>query len=120
MQPFCLELIRQAKVHGLTVILTCTYRSNAEQAALYAYGRNGNPGPKRTNAPPGSSLHNFTQNGKPAARAFDVAIIEHGKCNWDAQSPAWKQLGAIGEELGLEWGMRWKSFPEAVHFQKVA
>jgi peptidoglycan L-alanyl-D-glutamate endopeptidase CwlK len=116
LRPLAAKLIEQAAAHGIDVILTCTYRSNEEQAALYRRGRTV-PGPRVTNAKPGESLHNVIKDGKPCAHAFDIAIIEHGKCNWDACSEAWKVVGAIGEALGLEWGFRWRSFPECPHFQ---
>lgn len=100
-----------------SVFLTCTYRSREEQAELYSRGRTA-PGRKVTNAKPGQSLHNATDSkGKPAARAYDVAVLESGKLNWNADSLLWQIVGEEGEKLGLSWAWRWKSFKEAPHFQ---
>lgn len=103
---------------GANAFITCTYRSNQEQAALYAQGREF-AGPKVTNAKPGESLHNAVdkETGKPAALAYDLAILENGKLNWDAKSEAWQIVGKAGVSLGLEWAWNWKSFKEAPHFQ---
>lgn len=53
--------------------ITCTYRSNDEQNALYAQGRT-TKGAKVTNAVAGSSPHNY----KPSA-AFDIGFISLSK-----------------------------------------
>lgn len=121
LQPLASSLINKgnallAPLHA-SVIITCTYRSEAEQAHLYAIGRTA-PGKKVTNAPAGKSLHNLvTLKGTPAARAFDVAILIYGKLNWDLANPAWQTIGKLGVDLGLEWGGNWSKFREGPHFQ---
>ena len=114
-----LDPILQAR--GVRVILTCTYRSNAEQADLYAQGRT-KPGPVVTRAQPGQSKHNaIDANGKPASEAFDIALLYLGKCVWSTEQPYrewWDRLGAIAEDVGLEWyGRPGAPFREFVHFQ---
>lgn len=122
LQPLASKFINQANVKlaslNASVFLTCTYRDNDEQAALYAIGRS-LPGKKVTNAKPGESKHNFVdaKTGKPAAAAFDIAIIVNGKLNWSLDHPAWQLAGELGEELGLEWAGRWTKFREGPHFQ---
>lgn len=101
---------------GIDFILTCTYRDNEAQAKLYSSGRN-IPGPVLTNAGPGQSAHNWTEGGRPASKAFDVCVTEHGKCRWDTKHPHWSQMGNIGEHLGLEWAGHWQTFKEYPHFQ---
>lgn len=61
------------------VILTCTHRSNQEQADLYAIGRT-KPGRKVTNAKPGQSKHN-----KLPSDAIDVAFLHRieNKLSWN-------------------------------------
>ena len=100
------------------VIITCTYRNDDEQAELYAIGRS-LPGKKVTNAKPGESKHNKrdAKTGKPAAEAFDIAIIVDGKLNWDINHRVWQLAGEVGERLGLEWAGRWTRFKEGPHFQ---
>jgi peptidoglycan L-alanyl-D-glutamate endopeptidase CwlK len=116
MQPMVTRLLADARAAGIDLLVTCTYRSNAEQAALYAIGRT-KPGRIVTNAKPGRSNHNTTQNGKPAALAVDVVPLRDGKSVWAASDPVWKKVGEIGEKVGLEWAGRWKTFREYPHFQ---
>jgi len=91
---------------GCQLFLTCTYRSNEEQAALYAQGRT-KPGPIVTKALPGQSYHNH----KPAL-AYDVAVLVNGKLDWNTKGEAWKAIKKTGITCGLE-GL---SF-ELAHFQ---
>lgn len=118
LQPLAREFLARCQAAGVNAFLTCTYRSNAEQAKLYAKGRTA-PGPKVTNAAPGKSRHNATDAaGKPASTAFDIAIKHaDGSLNWDARSKAWATAGAIGMSLGLDWGGSWAKFKDAPHFQ---
>jgi peptidoglycan L-alanyl-D-glutamate endopeptidase CwlK len=115
---------------GVTVLLTCTYRSNEEQAKLYAQGRS-TPGPVVTRAKPGQSKHNATTaSGAPAAEAFDVVPLLHGKPIWttkdDSNTPEhedaiWQAIGAHGVAVGLKWyGTKGAEFPEYPHFQNPA
>jgi peptidoglycan LD-endopeptidase CwlK len=106
----------EMKKKGIDYIITCTYRSNEEQAKLYAKGRS-DFGRIVTNARPGESAHNVTRNGMPAACAFDIAVFENGKLNWSANDPDWKAAGEIGLIVGLDWAGVWKSFREFPHFQ---
>jgi peptidoglycan L-alanyl-D-glutamate endopeptidase CwlK len=117
LQPLCRAFLAQAEKQNIDVLITCTYRSNAEQDVLYAQGRT-TPGRIVTRAKAGQSAHNFTIDGKPAAKAFDVVPLVDGKPQWDAGHPAWQELGKIGMGLGLNWygapGSRFVEFP---HFQ---
>ena len=95
---------------GIDVLVTCVYRSGAEQNALYAQGRT-TPGLKVTNAQAGQSAHNF-------GLAIDVVPIVNGKPDWDGMDPVWQQIGSIGQAAGLEWyGAPGQPFPELPHFQ---
>ena len=113
----------------IEVFPTCTYRSWAEQAELWELGRTkkSHVGPWSaarplgrivTKARPGSSAHNYAVNGKPMGLAMDVAILVHGKLDWDARSPYWQRVGQIGQSVGLIWyGAPNAPFKEAAHFQ---
>lgn len=118
LQPLAEEFLKRAKTAGIDVIVTCTYRSNAEQEALYEQGRT-KPGHIVTRARPGQSAHNHVNAaGRPAALAFDVVPLIHGKCDWRGGDPLWQELGRIGEELGLNWyGRPGAPFREYPHFQ---
>lgn len=110
------RLLAECEAAGLDVLVTCTWRSEAEQAALYAQGRTA-PGKIVTRAKPGQSRHNRTLDGFPASTAFDVVPLRHGKPVWDANDHLWQRVGEIGERIGLEWAGRWKRFKEYPHFQ---
>jgi peptidoglycan L-alanyl-D-glutamate endopeptidase CwlK len=110
----CLELCAQAKARGIDLLVYCTLRTLAEQAALYASGRT-KPGRILTNAEPGRSLHNPDGLGK--AWAFDCVPLVEGKIVWDDHALI-DQVGAIGEACGLQWAGRWRGkLRERVHFQ---
>jgi len=97
---------------GIDVIITCTYRSGAEQNELYAQGRT-KSGRIVTWAKAGQSKHNLMP-----SKAFDIAIIKNGKCVWDISDPSWEIVGKTGTELGLKWGGNWKSQKrEFPHFE---
>lgn len=104
----CHQFVADCKKDGIDVLITCTFRTLAEQAELYARGRT-KPGKKVTNAKPGFSFHNFRL-------AFDFVPIVHGKAVWN--DPAlFTRCGEIGESIGLEWAGRWKTFKEMAHMQ---
>ena len=110
------QFAAKCKTAGIDFILTCTYRDDEAQMKLFNSGRN-TPGPILTHAGPGQSAHNCKLNGKPAAKAFDVCVMEHGKPQWQTQHPHWSQMGNIGEFIGLEWAGHWRTFKEFPHFQ---
>lgn len=112
---------------GVSVLLTCTYRSNAEQDKLYEQGRT-LPGAIVTNAKAGKSKHNVCgADGVPAAEAFDVVPLLHGKCVWsptdvaatpENEATIWQMIGAHGIAVGLKWyGSPGAAFKEYPHFQ---
>lgn len=103
---------------GVTVLVTCTYRDNAEQARLYNQGRT-TPGRIVTNARPGKSKHNCTDaQGKPASEAFDVVPLRSGKPVWDSSDPAWQIIGAHAVAVGLKWyGSPGSPFVEHPHME---
>lgn len=95
---------------NIDALVTCTLRSNDEQAALYAQGRSA-PGHVVTDAPAGRSAHNY-------GLALDIVPIINGKPDWNGKDPVWAQIGAIGQAAGLEWaGEPGFPFPEEPHFQ---
>ena len=99
---------------GLPVLIYCTLRSEAEQAALFAQGRTA-PGRIVTNARAGQSEHNPDRNGK--AWAFDAVPTRNGAPLW-ADDDALRRMGELGEACGLTWAGRWVgSLRERVHFQ---
>lgn len=102
----CVKFLQECAKYGTPVIVTQTFRSFEEQEALYAKGR-ALPGPVVTNARAGDSFHNYR-------RAFDVVFSRGTGISYFGP---WDEIGPIGEKLGLEWGGRFKTFPDKPHFQ---
>lgn len=96
------------------------YRTPEEQAKLFKQR------PKVTNANSWQSMHQY-------GVAFDIVMLydndNNGKfeeASWDLKkdinkdgTPEWRLVIAYFESKGWEWAGRWKSFPEAPHFQKA-
>jgi peptidoglycan LD-endopeptidase CwlK len=106
-QPYARALVQKAAGVGITIKILSGLRTYAEQDALYAQGRTA-PGNIVTKAKAGQSNHNF-------GIAFDVGVFEGTKYLGD--SPKYKAVGALGAELGLEWGGSWKTIVDQPHFQ---
>jgi len=120
LESIAVQLVPQWKAMGLDILITCTYRSDAEQAQLYAQGRS-KPGKVVTNAQPGRSAHNYTIHGVPASLAFDIVPLQNGKPVWDTKGAAkalWHQAAKPAIEHGLRWyGANGSAFQEYPHFQ---
>ena len=97
------------KDKDIDLLVTSTYRDNESQQALYEQGRT-TAGKVVTNAKAGDSWHNWRC-------AVDVVPMVNGKPNWDGLHPVWDQIGTLGEQAGLEWAGRWRTFKELAHFQ---
>ena len=97
------------KENDIDLLVTSTYRDQESQNALYAQGRT-TVGKVVTNAKAGESWHNWRC-------AVDVVPMVNGKPDWDGSHPVWDKIGELGEQAGLEWAGRWRSFKELAHFQ---
>jgi peptidoglycan L-alanyl-D-glutamate endopeptidase CwlK len=106
-QPMARALVQKAALSGIRIKIISGLRTYAEQDELYAQGRT-TPGSKVTNARGGYSNHNF-------GIAFDVGVFEGNK--YLADSVKYKAVGALGTDLGLEWGGNWKSIVDQPHFE---
>ena len=106
-QPLARELIAAAAAAGIAIKIISGTRTYEEQNALYEQGRS-TPGRIVTNARGGYSNHNF-------GIAFDIGVFEGGR--YLDESPAYKTVGALGKQLGLEWGGDWKSIQDEPHFE---
>ena len=118
LRPKAKSFLQLCKMDGIDVLIYCTYRSSEEQNELYAKGRT-KPGRIVTNAKGGQSAHNHTENGKPAALAFDAVptrkVNGHTECLWSAPK-LYARMGQIAEEVGLKWGGNWHKFQDKPHF----
>ena len=140
LDPRLWELARQhedlAEASGVRLLIYCTWRSKAEQRALYAQGRlpldTTNAMRKEAGLDPitlaenrrkvtwlrTGSKHNATdKDGKPAALAYDACPLDaQGHLDWDTEGLAWAIVVAAGERLGLAWGGDWER-PDGPHWQ---
>jgi len=109
MRPFARALIERAAGHGIIIKVTSGTRSFAEQNDLFAQR------PIVTRARGGFSNHNF-------GIAIDITIFTGSADPEKAktpvfESPLYKVIGALGTDLGLEWGGNWKTIVDEPHFQ---
>lgn len=95
-----LALTRKAKVFGVDLMVTETYRSKERQAALFAQGAT-----KLKDV----GVHHY-------GLAADFAKLESGKAEWGGD---WSFLGRLCEELGLVWGGDWGKPLEKHAFRDV-
>ena len=106
-RPYARALYFKARDHGIAINIISGTRTYAEQDALYAQGRT-TGGEIVTNARGGYSNHNF-------GIAFDIGVFSGNR--YLPESPLYKAVGALGMELGLEWGGNWTSIVDQPHFQ---
>ena len=92
-------------------ILTCTHRTEEEQAELYAQGRT-KKGKIVTQLKTGSK-HNFFP-----SQAFDIAFVRKDRAlDWSPQY--FKLFADIVKEVApdVKWGGNWKKFKDIPHFE---
>jgi peptidoglycan LD-endopeptidase CwlK len=93
---------------GINLRLTSGLRTFEEQNELYSKGR---PiGKIVTNAKAGESYHNY-------GLAFDVALMDENKPNWNYNDPRWDKIGKLGKSLGFKWGGDFKTISDKPHFE---
>lgn len=111
--PFLHEAFKIAASHGLRAEIISGLRTYQEQADLFAQGRT-KPGPKVTNARPGSSWHNY-------GLAVDFGLFK-GRDYVDTKDPrkaeqVYREIGDLAKEYGIEWGGSWRRFKDTPHFE---
>lgn len=94
--------------NGLKIKITDTWRTKAEQDALYAQGRT-KPGVIVTGVRYPWSNHNW-------GVAFDFCR-DDGKKIYENSDGFFEKVGAIGKKLGLYWGGDWPTFKDRPHFE---
>ncbi|TRZ47995.1 M15 family peptidase [bacterium] len=135
--PVVAELCRRHQLacwvkHNINLLITETYRSQDRQCLLWAQGRPVADLPAAVRAVvaryapewleleicPGPVVTWTLASKHTSRRAFDVVPMRDGKCIWSEKDPAWEQIGAEGEALGLEWGGSWpEGQKDRPHFQ---
>lgn len=103
------EVISRARREGMDMRVVSDFRSVEEQNALYEQGRT-TPGRIVTNAPGGSSWHNY-------GLAVDVAFNNaRGQPSWP-EDANWDRYGEIAVGRGLEWGGNWRGINDRPHIE---
>lgn len=123
---------------GLDIIITQTLRTNEEQVAYYAQGRNPVTETNRLRSRAGMSPIGEAENRKKVTNAataadsfhgyglaYDIAVvdptgkkIDWNKPDWNFNSVNdWNEVGKLAAELGIEWGGTWQSFTDIPHYQ---
>jgi peptidoglycan LD-endopeptidase CwlK len=109
----------------LAIRVTYGLRTFEEQAALYAQGRT-KPGKVVTNAPAGSSFHNY-------GLALDFVILydkdkngTYETISWDTVKdedkdgiPDWTEIAKVFKNTGWTWGGDFKSISDKPHVEKT-
>ena len=100
------KVLAKMKELGHPMKIASSYRTWAEQDALYAKGRT-KPGSIVTNARGGESWHNYKV-------AVDCCFTT---CEAFGDSQPWHIYGQIAREYGFEWGGDWSTFKDRPHIQ---
>ena len=106
-QPFARALVHKAAAAGITIKIISGFRTFDEQEKLFAQGRT-TQGKIVTHARGGHSNHNF-------GIAFDIGVFDGGL--YLPESTKYAVVGALGMNLGLEWGGNWTTIHDEPHFQ---
>lgn len=134
LQPTVLLLLHRAKMEGLNTLIASTggARTAAEQLTLYAKGRHHSDSGDWVYDDPvhrSGVVTNALPKDAPHCHrgAVDVLLLEGGKVlSMDSHLPPpelarqlalYCRLGAIGEDLGLIWGGRFRSIHDYPHFE---
>jgi peptidoglycan L-alanyl-D-glutamate endopeptidase CwlK len=114
-KPMAQDLLLACAQAGIPVRVVSTGRTPEEQAQKL------NAGQSWTLA----SMH-LPQPPEGKSEAIDIVpeqILDENKADWDPTNPLWGQIGAIGKDLGLEWGGDWTHLNggtgDPSHFQYV-
>jgi len=92
-------LIIQLESEHIEFMPTCFYRTQSEQAVLYAQGKSKTLNSKHTEW-----------------LAMDLALVNFGQLVWK-ESPAYKKAGELWKSMGHVWGGDWESLGDIYHFE---
>lgn len=137
-QAAAARAIADLKARGIPYVITYTFRTYAEQAALYAQGRQSlmvvntlRQSAGLPDIPAKENTYTVTKcNGERIAdggtgrsphqlgTALDVVPLENGRAVWPpASDPRWKQIAQSFKANGFEWGGDWPDFLDLPHYQ---
>lgn len=114
LQALWAQLVPAAAAQGYTIFLTCTHRSNAEQAQLYALGDRRTGKGVVTNARPGQSAHNVEP--PEGSHALDFGVMVNGAYERVDTRP-YLAVATLAHRLGADCGAFWNGFKDYPHIQ---
>lgn len=120
---------------GVACTVTYTFRTTAEQSALYAQGRealdvvNGKRKiaglyalSEKENAYTVTNCDGVkSQSRHQTGTAIDVVPLENGRAVWpNGNDPRWIAISKAFKAHGFTWGGDWKDFPDYPHYQLLS
>lgn len=106
------DVIKELHAEGIYICIAQSYRSFAEQNALYAKGRT-TPGSIVTNARGGQSNHNYGVAVDLCIYPKDFSAIKF----LEPSDPKMKKIVAAMKKRKFKWGGDWTSFRDYPHFE---
>ena len=123
----------QLTAAGIPFAVTSTLRTEAEQMALFAQGRDALPAVNllrsQAGMPPiGAADNSYTvtnadgvkyKSNHQGGRALDVVPVNSaGNPVWpDHKDPRWEQIASVMKANGFQWGGDWPRFPDFPHYE---
>ena len=120
------------KARGVPVAVTSTLRTQAEQAALYAQGREPLAAVNAKRAAAKMPLLRLEENrytvtnadgvkhksNHQSGKALDAVPEQGGNPVWPPASDIrWKQIAGVFQQHGFAWGGEWKDLPDLPHYE---
>jgi peptidoglycan L-alanyl-D-glutamate endopeptidase CwlK len=126
----CLDILESWKIPH---VVTSTFRTEAEQKALFAQGRKPLAYVNQLRAVAGLAYIVEAENtyvvtnadgvvnrsNHQAGRALDIVPAdENGNAIWPAADhPGWKRIAEVMRVNGFKWGGDWPRFPDLPHYE---
>lgn len=126
------KALAEMKEKGIDAVVTYTFRTDAEQRALYAQGRK--PLDVVNIMRRSAGLYQLAEKENrytvtncdgekkrsphQSGKAVDIVPVEKGRAVWPSLSdPRWKPIADVMKKYGFVWGGDWKDFPDYPHYQ---
>jgi len=100
---------------GVSLEISCTFRSEKAQNDAYKRGRSTPPIGKKHIITHADGTDKKSKHQLFPSPAIDVWICAQGKAIWDEE--LFELAGKIGESMGLNWGGNFKGLVDMCHFE---